>query len=316
MSKYYPYFRGKQFELIAIRENADLLAAADFVPIIEPVKQNLKGLKRALDAVADNQGQAVVIVNPFHGDVLDDVDSIAQLLAENYNDNRQISAGILLTSDMPAQEICALVERFKEHSLTFIHSGFSDARKLIDDVGDRVRHCVHCFVDGSSGKLYQKHFEDSYTALIRDGFRRRPNKDHPPVEPFSDLHLTYHMEGVKAFGDYLIVGDDYSESGGPVYTTAIHLTFIDPDKDDAMFIYHFLSTRNDSPKDPAGKFQESLQKLIGALESGQSKLIETRAIQEFRELHAREHFPGLGYVKKLSMQHHIETLADFFKEKE
>ena len=25
-----------------------------------------------------------------------------------------------------------------------------------------------------------------------------------------------------------------------------------------------------------------------------------------------KHFPGLGYVKKLSMKHHIETLADFF----
>lgn len=316
MSKYYPYFRGKQFELITIRENADLLAAADFVPIIEPVKQNLKGLKRALDAVDENQGQAIVIVNPLHGEVLDDLDSIAELLAENYNAKTQISAGIILTSDMSTQKINAFVDRFQAHSLTFIHSGFSDAKALIEDVGDRVRDSVHCFVDGNSGKLYQKHFEDSHRVLIRDGFHRRPNKDHPAVEPFSDLHLTHDMEGVDAFGDYLIVGDDYSESGGPVYTTAIHLTFIDPDKDDAMFIYHFLSTRNDSPKDPAGKFQESLQKLIDALESGQSNLVETRAIQEFRELHSREHFPGLGYVKKLSMQHHIETLADFFKEKE
>jgi len=35
------------------------------------------------------------------------------------------------------------------------------------------------------------------------------------------------------------------------------------------------------------------------------------AVNEFRQLHANGHFPGLGYVKKLSMKHHIETLADF-----
>ncbi len=27
----------------------------------------------------------------------------------------------------------------------------------------------------------------------------------------------------------------------------------------------------------------------------------------------RRHFPGLGYVKKLSMKHHIETLDAFFR---
>jgi hypothetical protein len=90
------------------------------------------------------------------------------------------------------------------------------------------------------------------------------------------------------------------------------LTFIDPDKDDAMFIYHFVSKTRDTPTDPAGKFAEALDKLITKLDSGTSMLFETSAISEFRELHARGHFPGLGYVKKLSMKHHIETLANYF----
>jgi hypothetical protein len=29
-------------------------------------------------------------------------------------------------------------------------------------------------------------------------------------------------------------------------------------------------------------------------------------------LYEQGHFPGLGYVKKLSMNHHIETLARYF----
>ncbi|MBS1982831.1 MAG: sce7725 family protein, partial [Bdellovibrionales bacterium] len=43
---YHPYFRGKQYELITIRENASVLAASKFVPIIEPVKEALNGLER------------------------------------------------------------------------------------------------------------------------------------------------------------------------------------------------------------------------------------------------------------------------------
>ena len=118
---------------------------------------------------------------------------------------------------------------------------------------------------------------------------------------------------MDGFGDFLIVGDDYSESGGPAYTVVIHLTFIDPDKDNAMFIHHFKSKRRDTPTDPAGKFKEALDVMMKELNRPTSHILETSAVKEFRELHAKKHFPGLGYVKKLSMKHHIETLANYFE---
>ena len=117
---------------------------------------------------------------------------------------------------------------------------------------------------------------------------------------------------MNGFGDFLIVGDEFSESGGPAYAVAIHLTFIDSDKDDAMFIYHFKSKRQDTPTDPAGKFAEALDAMIKKLNEPGSKVFESAAVAEFRELHAEKHYPGLGYIKKLSMKHHIETLADYF----
>ena len=69
---YYPYFRGKQYELSAIREAAGTLAKASFVPIIEPVRKPLTGLARTITAVSDAGGKAIVIVNPQHGDHRDD----------------------------------------------------------------------------------------------------------------------------------------------------------------------------------------------------------------------------------------------------
>jgi hypothetical protein len=118
---------------------------------------------------------------------------------------------------------------------------------------------------------------------------------------------------MDGFGDFLIVGDDYSESGGPVYAVAIHLTFIDPEDDNSMWIYHFVSERQDTPKDPAGKFAEALARMMRVLNRPNSKVLETGAVREFRELHRQGHFPGLGHVKKLSMNHHIETLANYFQ---
>ena len=70
---------------------------------------------------------------------------------------------------------------------------------------------------------------------------------------------------MSGFGDFLIVGDEYSESGGPAYTIAIHLTYIDFDQDEAMHVRHFLSDRQDTPKDPGGKFSEALTKLVCVL---------------------------------------------------
>jgi len=308
---YHPYFRGKQFELITIRETASVLASSHFLPIIEPVKEALSGIERTLRAVCDAHGKAVVIVNPYHGEHREDGIGISSLLEQGFLANEAIAAGVLLKKDMSVHDAVACYQQHRNHNPALIHAGFTEAKSLANALGSDVAETRHIFLEAHCGKLYRKHFDAPDRVLLRDGFKRRRNADYPFVEEFSDLHITFPEEGMNGFGDFLIVGDDFLESGGPAYAVAIHLTFIDPDKDDAMFIYHFVSTTKDTPTDPAGKFGEALKKLIDLLDSGNSKLLETSAIKEFRELHAKGHFPGLGSVKKLSMKHHIETLADY-----
>ncbi len=311
---YFPYFRGKQFELITIRETAKLMAAAGFTPVIEPVKETLKGLAKTLQAICENKGRAVVIVNPYHGDHQDDGTGITRLLQTDYAGNGMISAGVLLRGDMSLDLAKAVYGAHKDHAPTFVHSGFTSQKELAQYLGTDLPASRHVFVEEHANTLYRKHFDGSKRILVRDGFKRLKNAEYAklPYEEFSELHLTYASDlNMDGFGDFLIVGDGYSESGGPAYAVAIHLTFIDPDKDDVMYVYHFVSNTNDTPTDPAGKFAQALKKLIDKLDSGTSKLLETQAIREFRDLHAKGHFPGLGYVKKLSMNHHIETLADY-----
>src|SRR5579862_4629897 len=212
---YHPYFRGKQYELITIREMAFLMRVADFRPIIEPVREGLTGLEKALNAVADCGGKAVLIVNPHHGDLSGDGASLTKLLKDKFLDLPGISAGILLKPEMHADEVLELYEEHAKHSPVLIHAGFTDAKGLSEGLGKPNKSQSHVFIDGQSLELYQRQFRGAHRVLIRDGFKRQRNASYPPVEAFSDLHAVYEDKNLDGFGDFLIVGDDFQESGGP-----------------------------------------------------------------------------------------------------
>lgn len=310
---YYPYFRGKQNELMLIRESAELLSNSGFIPIIEPVKESMSGLLRAIEAINSEQGKAILIMNPLYGDHKDDRSSVEDFLNKDLED-LNIDVGIILNEKMNTMQAMELYNHLRNShdSVTFIHFGFTEAKILANQLSETLTQTRHVFIEDYCGKLYQKHFSGAKLILVRDGFHKRTNREHPPVEFFSDLHVTYDLEGVDGFGDFLIVGDEYSESGGPAYAIAIHISFIDNDKDDEMHVHHFVSDRQDSPADPAGKFLEALEKLVSEVSSDNTKIHKSAAITELLDLHKRKHYPGLGYLKKLSMKHHVETLAHYF----
>lgn len=310
---YHPFFRGKQNELIAIRESAGVIKAAGFVPVIEPVKQSLNALRKTVESLKEESVDTVFVINPFYGDHAQDCEDIREYVSSICLDSHHFSAGILLREETALMEAVGLCGLYEPEQLVLIHSGFLHSKELVAHLGNSLSSIKSLFLEGRNGKLYQKKFSAGQRFLLRDGFESRRNRDHPPVEFFSDLHITYPDEGMDGFGDYLIVGDDYKESGGPAYAIAIHITYLDANEDDVMNVYHFLSDRIDTPTDPAGKFGEALDKLIVELGLPTCQILETSAIKEFKDLHNRGHYPGLGYVKKLSMKHHIETLADYFK---
>lgn len=309
---YYPYFRGKQNELLAIRETAQVFASKNFVPIIEPVKADLGNLMRALKALRDVEGKSIVIVNPYYGEHSADGKTITNLLEKSYIDNDLVTAGILLANDMSVDDALCCYEKHLLHKPTFIHAGFSDADALASALKINRSNAQHVFIDDHCGTIYTKSFLESSRIVVKDGFSRMKNADYPEVEFFSDIHLIFQEQGMNGFGDFLTVGDAFSESGGPAYAIAIHLTFIDPNKNDGMYIRHFVSTSNDLPTNPAGKFAEALGSLVKELKSGKSKIEKTDAVKELLDLHDKGHFPGLGVLKKISMKHHIETIANYF----
>ncbi len=309
---YHPYLRGKQNELILLRENAKLLSDAGMIPIIEPVKKNLAPLEKAIESLAKENVPFILIVNPRNGDFKNDsLPLFSDLIDTTLKDYEQFCLGYIVDAQSSLIDVKSFLDDNTNRSIAFIHNGYPKAKELglLVNQFDNVKK--HIFLDDQI--LYRRQFSKDGVkkVLVKDGFQKNRNKDYSEVEIFSELHLTYSELGMDGFGDFLIVGDEYSESGGPAYAVAIHLTYLN--EDEVMYIRHFVSDRNDTPTDPAGKFAEALSKLVVRVE--QDELIyKSEAYKQYKDFHDRGHFPGLGYVKKLSMQHHIETLAKFLSE--
>jgi len=308
---YYPYLRGKQFELILLRDNAEFLSQYNIHPIIEPVKADVKALLRAIKNLEAYGVNYTLIINPQVGRSLEKQRVALENVLENeLKPTENLFLGYIISPSSKDRSIEKILHHYSRYQFSIVHQGFSSGQTLADITGKFSNVKEHIFIEGKSGKLYRKHFRKDNLSriLIKDGFDKKTrNKDYPDSEHFSDLHITYDEEGMNGFGDYLIVGDSYAATGGPAYAVAIHLTYLGAEDD--MFISHFKSNRTDSPTDPAGKFLEAVEKLFTAVNISGSSIFPSKACREFCDLYRKKHFPGLGYVKKLSMQHHIELLA-------
>ncbi len=303
---YYPYLRGKQNELILLREQAELISRSKIIPIIEPVKKNLKPLNRAIDQLEQYNSEYIYVINPICGEFSENNSD----LINNIKKTDNIIIGIIITAETNIEEIIRNLDIFRSYKLAILHQGFTDGKELSQKIRE-YNIVKHIFVNTEQNKLYQRQFKNQGDRiLIRDSFRKTKNAHYPKGEHFSDLHITYEEENMDGFGDFLIVGDEYSTSGGPAYAIAIHLTYLQPLDDDNMYIKHYVSDRVEGISDPGGKFLEALKKLVDDINQ-YPDLFDTNACMEYKDLSEKEHFPGLGYAKKLSMQHHIEILAKF-----
>jgi len=306
---YFPYMRGKQYEWIALRELSQLIAEnKKIIPLIEPVKKNFSTLNRSLKAFKESNMPFVIIINPQVGELVrDNSILISELRNHDLELNQNAHVGFIIHTETRMKEIRKFFGDYRKCNICLIHyCNFSDVSELNSLISNNDSFKYNLFIESKTGRRYRRSFKRFENVLIEDGFEKRRNEDYPPDEFFSDLHMIYEDEGYAGFGDFLIVGDSYSPTGGPAYAVAIHATYINAEED--MWIKHFISESRGTPVDPAGKFLEALGKLVKYVRSRRNEIYLSDACNEFMSLFKRQHFPGLGYVKKLSMKHHIELI--------
>lgn len=310
---YFPYMRGKQYELLALKElveeNAENLKKVH--PILEPVRQNMRPLVNALATLQSCDITANLILNPKVGQLAGhrielndlseekDLDLIPSFIVDDQNPSKDL------------QFIAQFVQEKHPDTITIIHRSFGSLDKILQSAGitPYVNHVLDeapdVYLEALKKQITRKH----NVVSLKDGFNRvSRNSDFLASSFFSENHLTYAGKGCIGFGDYLTIGKDYSESGGPAYAVALHLTYLDRSKMNQMFCAHFVSDSNSTPVDPAGKFMEALDKMHYAKQVKQFPFIQSLGIRRFAQLFDDGHFPGLGVAKKLSMLHHMETV--------
>lgn len=299
---YYPILRGKQFELIALRELAENLAPNFICPVIEPVRGNLGPLRKTIDTLSSYGIQPVVIINPCIGDfakleanLLDialEQNSFIPCVKAKSAADLSILKGGQLTIDK-----CAI---FIENSIdkAFIEEISQASRVFVNK--DKIH-------PGALSRL-------NNVVLFGDFFDKKTrNADYQTESFYSSLHTEWKsFSNAIGFGDYTILSEEYSESGGPAYVVTIHLSYINPDEFDAMYVRHFSSFNDDSPANPGGKFKSALEKVFEYIEKNPESFTETLGLRELLDLRGSP-FPGLGQVKKYSMKHHIETTCNFVR---
>lgn len=310
---YFPFLRGKQYELLALREfSKDIKGSNTISPIIEPVRKEKKGIETALLQLISNRVNFSLITNPTVGEI----ESAAFILNLIENNDallryKNFQIGIHVFSEMQVSGIFKLIEEkgLSKIPLALIHNDIIANEAFIKaSLNKGVVKFNILNETRIRAKRYKRHFDQNSLVILENPFiSKEKNADYLAQEDefFSDEYLIFLDEGYIGFSDFLTIGEDYSEAGFLPRAVAIHITYLADDE--SIRIRHFVSDSNDDVADTPGKFAEALQKLIEAIPELCANH-KTKAIEEFEKYYADGHYPGLGSIKKLSILNHLQLM--------
>ena len=142
---------------------------------------------------------------------------------------------------------------------------------------------------------------------LDDSFKSRTrNADYAleDDELFTEEPFFYKEEGnLDGYSDYTTLPSEYIEGGMMPYALAIHLSY--KKNEEQLYVHHFVSDSNETNNDIRGKFREAAVK-IAPFYNGKDK---TNAVDELiSRANDSDGYPGLGYLKKLSIKNHLELI--------
>ena len=312
---YFPYLRGRQNELIALRElvtNGKM--SEKIIPILEPVKIT-STLINTLQTFTENNRKIIIIVNPTVGSFASDLTLEKnaklkeQFKTEVYKDS--VLFGIIVD-----KHCSNYVQQLRDRSVSF------DRMVALCFNHDNIDYLLSSFSENSP-KYSVIPYSPAYRrvrkgkrVMIDDKFNKLSrNNDYLTCDDefFSDDHIYYKDDNYIGFSDYSIVGEEYFESGFAPYAVAIHIVYPTNEEGKPLRIHHFVSDSNNDTSDPANKFYEALSKLI---EWNQNEQLNTLAIERFNEMYEKQSYSGLGVIKRLSIMHHIEIVSNILEDDE
>ena len=315
---YYPYLRGKQFELLALREfSNEYKNNSKIVPIIEPVKKQVNGLNAAALSMIENGMKFAVILNPSDGDYKHagiDNDILMSLTALTDDRDNWIPAYIYKHNGK------TLLDHAKQNNLLNLMIIFPSGADVNDEElmeflsKDEVAFVVSGNLSNNRSARGRLLRLGKALISLEDRFNERPrNADYANEvdEIFSEDFAYYKEDGLAGFADFTPMAKDFIEGGMLPYAIAIHLTY--QKSDDQIFVHHFVSDNNFDQSNIRGKFHEAAVKIAPFFNN--NGLYHTSAVDELiRRADSDDGYPGLGYIKKLSVKNHLELITHILPE--
>lgn len=317
---YFPYLRGRQYELLSLLDLVNKGLLGNYVvPIVEPVSLS-PTLVNVIEAFIKASRPLIVIRNPGVGAF--EVDMQSAKVEERSGSYKQR----FLTSIDNPQVWKALI--MKEGAVNWLSEWLEKGIKkseivIINESRDHFSDFETFF--GTESPRYVLIPDEGFfrrkilikRILFDDKFEKKyRNADYlqKDDEFFSEDHLIYQDDNYEGFSDFSIVGNEYTDSGFAPYAVAIHLVYFDENR--ILRVHHFVSDTNEDISDPAKKFFEAVTKLASWYRANKEKfhIKETEGLKGFLRCFEDRSYPGLGTVKKWSLMHHFEIMADYLVE--
>lgn len=312
---YFPYVRGRQYELLALRELAtNHLLSKLVIPIVEPVKLS-STLISVMETFTNLRQPISIIRNPAVGTFISDWQDVREESKKvEYKQRflKQYENEFIIKSLIMDETAGIFLKDWDELNVNksdlLIINTERDCLALYEDVFKLEKPRYALMPDES---LFRRKILD-HKVLLDDKFEKRNrNADYQKTEDefFSDDHLYYMEDGFIGFSDYSVIGNEYLESGFAPYAVAIHIVYFE--SDNTLRVKHFVSDSNEDIANPAMKFYEAVSKLEKWYKANSDTVQMTLGLQTFLQHYNQESYPGLGTVKKLSLMHHLELMSKY-----
>lgn len=319
---YFPYLRGRQNELLCLRELLDAgKLSSKVIPIIEPVKFS-STLFSTLTKFIEMGHQVIVIRNPEvgsfrkeSGDMIKNIEKESdekkkekiRKTLEGYKEvwnNPQIQKAYLVDDD-----VISMVREKKLDAKDVVMINIKKGNyRYYEEYGEEI---IGKSTVVPKGGDFEDIIEDDII-ILEDSYRKaKRNIDYieNPDELFSRNHIVYKKRGFVGFSDFSMVGNDFDESGFAPLAIAIHIMYFS--NRDELKIHHFVSESNESISDPARKFEEAMNKLVNW--ENFDIIPKTIGLDNLIECYNIGKFPGLGVIKKYSLMHHIQMMGEYLE---
>lgn len=305
---YFPYLRGKQFELQALL-GVSPAVYSNTLPIVEPVKITGANYPASYNSLAQRRIPLILVTNPQAGDLSSATVQTA-LIDGRLQAHPDLTLGFLVTQRFSVADLDGFLgaNPMREKVIIF---RFSPDIPTLNVIAARIQRIPVKYVIFDERKAGAAPVMAAFAwhtgrVILSDGFQRQErNADYPPNSAFYSYVDTRASMGMVGFGDYLTIGDIYREGGGPVYVVALHMTV---PGSSGIASYHFTSISNPgSPGIPGPKFLEAGNAMINSVAA--STLLPSTGLAMYSNWVANSHYPGLGQAKQASIQHHIEVMS-------